>query len=113
MSSASCTPVSPDFVHNVSGDDRQPVGQDVDSGASHGSSSTRMDHGPSPVEGEPQTEEEAQPQRLVKTPYTPTAAEMAEHRANGHLPYRCWCPDCVEGFGREWAHAGLIALIAR
>ena len=35
-----------------------------------------------------------------------TKAEMAEHRANGHLPYRCWCPDCVEGFGREWAHAG-------
>ena len=51
-------------------------------------------------------EEEAQPQRLVKTPYTPSKTEMAEHRANGHIPYRCWCPDCVEGFGREWAHTG-------
>ena len=51
-------------------------------------------------------DEEAQPQRLVKTPYTPSKAEMAEHRANGHIPYRSWCPDCVEGFGREWAHTG-------
>ena len=29
---------------------------------------------------------------------------MADHRDNGHLEYRDWCPDCVEGFGREWAH---------
>ena len=49
-------------------------------------------------------EEEAQAQRVVKTPDMPTAAEMAEHRANGHMPYRSWCPDCVDGFGREWAH---------
>ena len=49
---------------------------------------------------------EVQPQKSIQTPYTPTRAEMAEHRANGHLPYRPWCPDCVEGFGREWGHRG-------
>ena len=107
MPLASGTPVSHDSIHNVGGSDHQPVGQDVDARVSSGSSSTREQYAASPAQsGESLAEEEAQPQRLVKTPYTPTAAEMAEHRANGHLPYRCWCPDCVEGFGREWAHAG-------
>ena len=31
--------------------------------------------------------------------------EMAEHLDNGHAQYRSWCPDCVEAFGREWAHS--------
>ena len=53
----------------------------------------------------PETEE-AQPQRSIKTPDTPTKADMAEHRACGHIPYRNWCPDCVEAFGREKAHHG-------
>ena len=102
MSPASCTPVSPVVIHDLDGSDHQPVGQDVDARAASGSSSTREQYAASPdVSGEIPLEEEAQPQRLVKTPYTPTAAEMAEHRANGHLPYRCWCPDCVKGFGHE------------
>ena len=44
-------------------------------------------------------QEETQPQRAVRTPSMPTAAEMEQHRSDGHLPYRDWCPDCVEGFG--------------
>ena len=102
MPFASDTPVSPDFVRNVGGSDQQPVGQDVDTGVASGSSSARVRYASSPEKsGEILAEDEVQPQRLVKTPYTPTKAEMAEHRANGHLPYWCWCPDCVEGFGRE------------
>ena len=50
--------------------------------------------------------EEAQPQKSVKIPDMPTKADMAEHRACGHIPYRDWCPDCVEAFGRERAHQG-------
>ena len=49
-------------------------------------------------------QEEVQPQKHLKTPDMPSKTEVAEHRANGHLPYRTWCPDCVEAFGREWQH---------
>ena len=48
-------------------------------------------------------EEEVRPMKGLKTPDMPTKAEVARHRVS-HLPYRSWCPECVEGFGREWAH---------
>ena len=99
-SPAPVKPVSPEFAHNVGGSDQRQVGQDDDAKAAGGSSSTSEHQGAS-QEALREEEEEVQPQRLVKTPYTPTKAEMAEHRANGHIPYRNWCPDCVEGFGRE------------
>ena len=101
-------PVRPEFTHVDGGSDRQPVGAEGNGAEASGSSDARVHHDAFSQSGgvELPAEEEAQPQRLVKTPYTPTKAEMAEHRANGHLPYRCWCPDCVEGFGREWAHTG-------
>ena len=47
-------------------------------------------------------EEEVEPQRVVKTPYTPSVSEVAEHRVT-HSPY--WCDECREAFGREAAHA--------
>ena len=46
-------------------------------------------------------DEEAQPQRSIRTPATPSAEELAEHCDNGHIPYQDWCPDCNEAFGRE------------
>ena len=49
-------------------------------------------------------QEEVQPQRHLKSPEMPSKTEIAEHRASGHLPYRNWCPDCIEVFGREWQH---------
>ena len=104
-SPAPVTLVSPAFVHNVGGSDRQQVGQESDTEAASGSSNIPERHGASSDAIE-DGDEEVQPQRLVKTPYTPTKAEMAEHRASGHIPHRRWCPDCVEGFGREWAHTG-------
>ena len=42
------------------------------------------------------------PQRLA-TPYTPTRSEWLDHCAT-HVPYRAWCPHCVEGRGREFGH---------
>ena len=49
-------------------------------------------------------EEEAQQLKELKAPEVPTKAEVDRHRVS-HLPYRSWCPDCVEAFGREWAHS--------
>ena len=49
-------------------------------------------------------EEEVISQRTLRTPYTPSASEVAQHRADGHNPYRDSCDDCNEAFGREAAH---------
>ena len=49
------------------------------------------------------TEEEVQPCKQTRTPIAPTQSELDEHRID-HLPYREWCSDCVEGFGREAPH---------
>ena len=48
-------------------------------------------------------EEDTQPMKTMPTPEMPTEAEVEEHRID-HLPYRNWCRECVEGFGREDAH---------
>jgi len=38
-----------------------------------------------------------------KPPKGPKPGEMAEHRKT-HLPFRAWCPICVRGRGKNWAH---------
>ena len=48
-------------------------------------------------------EEEATPSKAMVRPSTPSQEEIDRHRID-HLPYRDWCPECVEGFGRERAH---------
>ena len=50
-----------------------------------------------------ETEEETKPKHTPKTPEMPTQSQMDKHHID-HLPYREWCPECVEGFGREWRH---------
>ena len=50
------------------------------------------------------TEEEVQPRKVQRTPVLPTQSQLDGHRID-HFPYRSWCPECVEGFGREIAHA--------
>ena len=74
-SSAPATPLSPTYVHNVGGSDRRQVGQPGGELETTGGANDPQEH------YDAGQEEEAQPQRLVKTPYTPTKAEMAEHRA--------------------------------
>ena len=49
-------------------------------------------------------EDEVLAQRPLRTPYTPSASEVAQHRADGHNPYRDWCEECNDAFGREMAH---------
>ena len=48
-------------------------------------------------------EEEVKATKTVRSPPTPTQQEIDEHRVS-HLPYRSWCPECVEAFGRERGH---------
>eukprot|EP00435_Cladocopium_sp_Y103_P020287 s1005_g4.t4 len=51
-------------------------------------------------------DEEHQPAVKAKaatTPYTPTPQEVQEHNLT-HLPYRNWCPICVQGRGRATNH---------
>ena len=48
-------------------------------------------------------EEEVQLGKTMPTPKMPTQSELDEHRID-HIPYRSWCADCVEGFGREAKH---------
>ena len=54
-------------------------------------------------EDAPDTEAEVEPRRIARTPETPTASQRAEH-ADTHIPYRPWCDECVEAFGRERGH---------
>ena len=48
-------------------------------------------------------EDEMREVRGIKAPPVPTQEEVDLHRIS-HLPYRCWCPECVEAFVREWGH---------
>ena len=48
-------------------------------------------------------EEETRPFKAMNRPEAPTQEEIDRHRID-HLPYRAWCPECVEGFGRERPH---------
>eukprot|EP00971_Amphidinium_carterae_P154558 3065176-Amphidinium_carterae.1 len=42
--------------------------------------------------------------KVLKGPEQPTAAEIEQHEAQGHLPYRRWCPQCVSGRGVGQQH---------
>ena len=49
-------------------------------------------------------EEEIQPQQVLSTPSMRRAEEVELHRTLGHIQYRAWCDECVEGRGRELGH---------
>ena len=42
--------------------------------------------------------------KVLPDPGEPTAAEVEDHRACGHLPYRSWCQECVESRGTGEPH---------
>ena len=60
-----------------------------------------------PPPGQPDDElvapEEVRRVRTLPRPITPSQEEVDRHCID-HLPYRDWCPYCVEAFGRERAH---------
>ena len=47
--------------------------------------------------------EEVRDQKLLKDPGAPTAEEIEKHNVT-HMPYRSWCPVCVEGRARDKHH---------
>eukprot|EP00971_Amphidinium_carterae_P084616 1674870-Amphidinium_carterae.1 len=48
--------------------------------------------------------EEGAKAKVLKGPDQPTAAEVEQHEAQGHLPYRRWCPQCVSARGVGQQH---------
>ena len=59
-----------------------------------------------PEGGESEEEAEMSEMRKVlcrKPPFGPTLQEKNEHRKT-HLPFRPWCPICVKGRAKNWAH---------
>ena len=76
-----------------------------------GEQGDEQDTGRRPFGGAPESQqdeltaqsEEAKPSRAIPRPEMPSQAEIDRHRVD-HLPYRAWCPECVEGFGRERSH---------
>ena len=94
-------PVSPHDESAEQGDDALGHRSEEEAG---GSSTEQVPSRKDEIEAGQEEVEEVQRQKLLRAPDTPTREELAEHHANGHLPYRSWCPECVEAFGREWAH---------
>ena len=52
-------------------------------------------------QGQSEEQEEAVRRRPLPVPDMPCASEVAHHKTT-HCPYRSWCDECVEAFGREW-----------
>lgn len=51
-------------------------------------------------------EEEARKPRTLRDPGAPTEVEVEQHNVT-HLPFRAWCPACVEGKARDKPHRKL------
>ena len=54
---------------------------------------------------EVERDDDVYPKLPVLLLIAPTASQLAEHRDGGHMPYRTWCGEWVETFGREEAHS--------
>ena len=59
---------------------------------------------PEGVPGEEYEVEEIERPVQVRSPSDPTAAEVEEHEATGHVQYRTWCKHCVAGRGIGQQH---------
>ena len=96
-------PVSPEQNPNPEGD-----GPELAEGVLENTEVTE-DNGirPRPSDELEAPHQEGQTQKSVSTPCMPSKADMAEHRANGHLPYRSWCISCVSGRGVSSLHIQL------
>ena len=42
--------------------------------------------------------------RKLRDPRLPTQEEVDEHYVRGHIPYRDWCPICVQAKGKGQYH---------
>ena len=76
---------------------------ELGSGGAQATAADGTAHADEELTNTPIEPEEVRQQHVPPTPYLPTLSELQEHRVS-HLPYRSWCPDCVEAFAREMAH---------
>ena len=51
-----------------------------------------------------QTPESPTTAKYMKNPLQPSCEAIEQHEANGHLPYRDWCPLCVKAKAQEDPH---------
>ena len=51
-----------------------------------------------------QAEAETTPAKVIRSPETPSAKQVEEHRSAGHIPYRDWCKWCLLGRGLDDQH---------
>ena len=51
-----------------------------------------------------QAEAETTPAKVIRSPETPSAKQVEEHRSAGHIPYRDLCKWCLLGRGLDDQH---------
>ena len=84
----------------VEGQGEEQVAQPEDqvSATAAASSGPTAAYGPGAGEEDGEAEpEDGADRRILPDPGEPTASQREEHCAEGHIPYRSWCSDCVEG----------------
>ena len=89
----------PHFFPTVLGEEEQEE-QDV-SGAAAGSGQSASERASNGEDG--QKPAEASKPKPLQDPVKPTRCEVIEHNLT-HLPYRSWCPDCVNRRGKALPH---------
>ena len=62
-----------------------------------------VDGDPDEIEQVGVDEKTESPVKVVRDPGCPSAEELERHNAT-HVPYRAWCPICVEAKGKEDPH---------
>ena len=77
------------------GDEDMGTGGATASAGDH--SEARVDDSEAEVGGE------VREARMMPDPGMPTAAQRRKHKFT-HCPYRSWCPECVQGRGRDIYH---------
>ena len=45
------------------------------------------------------------PIKVLKGPNQPSEADIERHNAAGHVPFRSWCPVCVEACAKDAPHS--------
>ena len=57
-----------------------------------------------PPEHEQQAPKEDPKVKSKPIPAKPSREDIERHNASGHVPFRSWCPLCVQGRGKEDGH---------
>ena len=53
---------------------------------------------------QPEEDEQEDNLRKLVDPKLPTQEKVDEHYLRGHVPYRNWCPVCIQAGGKDMDH---------